>query len=256
MGKTKEVPAIEQGWEIKDRVYYLTTNEKPLVYTVAGRHSRKRPLMWFDERTGESRELRYATNQNSCFVDEQKGQVTLGRIVFRNGSLSVPKSRQNLQKLLSLYHPLKGMYFEEYDAVSEASDDTEYLNLEVDALVAARELSVDEAEAVLRVEYGSKVSQMSSKEIKRDILLFARRNPGLFLNLMQDDNVHLRNFGVKAVDAGIIKLASDNRSFVWASNGRKLMTVPFEEHPYSALAAWFKTDEGLEVVKGIEKRLK
>ena len=62
MGKTKEVPAIEQGWEIKDRVYYLTTNEKPLVYTVAGRHSRKRPLMWFDERTGESRELRYATN--------------------------------------------------------------------------------------------------------------------------------------------------------------------------------------------------
>ena len=256
MGKTKEVPAIEQGWEIKDRVYYLTTNEKPLVYTVAGRHSRKRPLMWFDERTGESRELRYATNQNSCFVDEQKGQVTLGRIVFRNGSLSVPKSRQNLQKLLSLYHPLKGMYFDEYDAVSEASDDTEYLNLEVDALVAARELSVDEAEAVLRVEYGSKVSQMSSKEIKRDILLFARRNPGLFLNLMQDDNVHLRNFGVKAVDAGIIKLASDNRSFVWASNGRKLMTVPFEEHPYSALAAWFKTDEGLEVVKSIEKRLK
>ena len=256
MGKTKEIPAVEQGWEIKDRVYYLTTNEKPLVYTVAGRHSRKRPLMWFDERTGESRELRYATNQNSCFVDEQKGQVTLGRIVFRNGSLSVPKSRQNLQKLLSLYHPLKGMYFDEYDAVSEASDDTEYLNLEVDALVAARELSVDEAEAVLRVEYGSKVSQMSSKEIKRDILLFARRNPGLFLNLMQDDNVHLRNFGVKAVDAGIIKLASDNRSFVWASNGRKLMTVPFEEHPYSALAAWFKTDEGLEVVKSIEKRLK
>lgn len=256
MGKTKEVPAIEQGWEIKDRVYYLTTNEKPLVYTVASRHSRKRPLMWFDESTGESRELRYATNQNSCFVDEQKGQVTLGRIVFRNGSLSVPKSRQNLQKLLSLYHPLRGMYFEEYDAVSKASDDTEYLNLEVDALVAARELSVDEAEAVLRVEYGSKVSEMSSKEIKRDILLFARRNPGLFLNLMQDDNVHLRNFGVKAVDAGIIKLASDNRSFVWASNGRKLMTVPFEEHPYSALAAWFKTDEGLEVVKSIEKRLK
>ena len=248
--------SVEKGWEVKDRIYYLTTQEKPLVYTVAGRHSRKRPLMFFDEATGEQRELRYATNQNSCFVDEQKGQVTLGRIVFRNGSLSVPKSQQNLQKLLSLYHPLKGMYFEEYDAVEEAGLDNEYLNLEVDALVAARELSVDEAEAVLRVEYGSKVSDMSSKEIKRDILLFARKNPGLFLNLMQDDNVHLRNFGVKAVEAGIIKLASDNRSFVWASNGRKLMTVPFEEHPYSALAAWFKTDEGMEIYSNIEKQLK
>ena len=34
------------------------------------------------------------------------------------------------------------------------------------------------------------------------------------------------------------------------------MTVPFDEHPYSALAAWFQTDEGLEVFNNIEKRLK
>ena len=86
--------------------------------------------------------------------------------------------------------------------------------------------------------------------------MFARRNPGLFLQLMSDDNVHLRNFGIKAVDSGLIRLSPDNRTFTWASNGRKLMNVPFEEHPYSALAAWFKTDEGLEVVKSIEKRLK
>ena len=34
------------------------------------------------------------------------------------------------------------------------------------------------------------------------------------------------------------------------------MTVPFNEHPYSALAAWFKTDEGLDVLRYIEKALK
>ena len=34
------------------------------------------------------------------------------------------------------------------------------------------------------------------------------------------------------------------------------MTVPFEEDPHSALAAWFKTDEGLEVLKAIEKKIK
>jgi hypothetical protein len=32
------------------------------------------------------------------------------------------------------------------------------------------------------------------------------------------------------------------------------MTVPFDEHPYSAMAAFFKTDEGLEVFKSIEKK--
>ena len=34
------------------------------------------------------------------------------------------------------------------------------------------------------------------------------------------------------------------------------MNVPFDEHPYSALAAWFKTDEGLEAIHNLEKRLK
>ena len=96
---------------------------------------------------------------------------------------------------------------------------------------------------------------MSSKELKRDGLLFAKKNPKLFISLANDENVVLRNFGIKATELGIIKLASDQRTFRWGSNDRKLMTVPFDENAYSALASWFKTDEGLEVYKSIEKRL-
>jgi hypothetical protein len=33
------------------------------------------------------------------------------------------------------------------------------------------------------------------------------------------------------------------------------MTIPFDENAYSALASWFKTDEGMEVYRSIEKRL-
>ena len=245
-----------ENWEIKDRTYILSGIKQPLVFTIPGRHSRKRPLLWWDEEQQIQRELRYATNQNSPFVDEQKGQITLGRIVFRNGSLFVPGRMQNLQKLLSLYHPLKDKMYYEHDIQVIATDQLDVINLEVDALIAAKQLSVDEAEAILRVEYGNAVSQMTSKEIQRDILLFAKQRSALFLNLMQDDDVHLRNFAIKAVEANIIKLAGDNRSFQWASNGRKLFEVPFEEHPYSAISAWFKTDDGLEVVKAIEKRLK
>ena len=53
----------------------------------------------------------------------------------------------------------------------------------------------------------------------------------------------------------IIKLSPDQRTFTWGTTGRKLMNVPFDEHPYSALAAWFKTDEGLEAYGNLEKRL-
>jgi len=62
--------------------------------------------------------------------------------------------------------------------------------------------------------------------------------------------------GIRAVEAGIIKLSSDNRTFMWGATNKKLVTVPYEENPYSALAAYFKTDEGLEIYNAIEKRLK
>jgi hypothetical protein len=77
----------------------------------------------------------------------------------------------------------------------------------------------------------------------------------VFLELLNDDNVVLRNFGIKAVELGIIKLSNDQRYFMWGSNDRKIMTVPFDEHPYTALAHWFKTDEGMEIYSNIEKRL-
>ena len=117
-------------------------------------------------------------------------------------------------------------------------------------------MDVDKAEAILRVEKGSSVNTLSSKELKRDLLIFAKQQPKLFLNLCEDENVELRNFAIKAVEANIISLADDNRVFKWTSNSRKLMTVPFEENPYSAIAAWLKTDEGIEVYKSIQKKLK
>jgi hypothetical protein len=121
-------------------------------------------------------------------------------------------------------------------------------------MTAAMAMDVDQAEAVLRVELGSKVSKMTSKEIKRDLLLYARNNPELFLDLANDENIQLRNFAIKACEANIIKLSQDQRDFKWASNGKKLMTVPFDENPYSAMAAFFKTDEGIEIYQSIEKK--
>jgi len=245
-----------EGWEIKDRNYYLTGNASPLTFTIPSRHTKKHPLLWFDEELGAQRELRYATNQSSVFVDEQKGEATMGHITFKDGVLSVPKQQQNLQKMLSLYHPLKGHRYKELLPQKIATDELLYLEYEIAALNAAKDMDVDQAEAILRVEIGSQVTKLSSKEIKRDLLLFAKQNPQLFVELANDENVMLRNFGIRATEAHIISLSQDQRVFTWASNGKKLMTVPFDENPYSAFAAFLKTDEGVPVFKSIEKKLK
>ena len=129
---------VDASWEIKDRQYFLLGNREPITFTLSSRHTQRYPLLWFDPETNEQRALRYATNQASPFVDEQKGEVTLGHIIFENGALTVSKQKQNLQKLLSLYHPKLSSVYAEYQAEVEAEDDMESINLEIDALLAAR----------------------------------------------------------------------------------------------------------------------
>jgi len=254
MSKTKETK-VQSTWAIKDRTYFLTGDRQPLTYTIKSRHTEKYPLLWFDPITNEQRALRYATNQNSPFIDEQKGEVTLQHVMFKDGTLFVPKEKQALQKMLSLYHPdLNGRYAE-LKLQAMAQDQLVDLQLELMALNAAKDMGVEQSEAILRVEVGSGVSELSSKELKRDLMLLAKRNPQLFIELAKDDNVMLRNFGINAVEAGIISLSQDQRTFTYGSNKRKLFTIPFDENPYSALAAWFKTDEGVEVYKTIEKKI-
>jgi len=248
--KPKKVEPKKPKWEIKDRIYNLKSKSKPLSYMLKSSN-----VYWFDEEKGYERELKYCENQRTPFVDEMKGDQRLSHVIFRNGTLFVEKEKTVLQKLLSLYHPHRNNIYAEYKPIEEAANQLDMLELQADAIVAARDLDIDMMEAIMRVEIGSEVSKMSSKELKRDLLIYARNNPGLFLELLQDENVELRNFGIKATEQGILNLSSDQRVFSWGSNDRKLMNIPFDEHPYSALASWFKTDEGMQIYANIEKQL-
>ena len=251
-----EIPKVRERikpsneWEIKDRMYYLKGDKKPL-----SRSIKASDIYWFDEEKGYEREMKYCQNQTTPFVDEMKGEQRLEHIVFRSGALFVPKEQTTLQKLLSLYHPHRNKIYEEFIPSALAAEEIDEVEIQVDALMAARNVDIEMAEAIMRVEVGSKVSNLSSKELRRDLLVFASNNPKLFLELPDDENVMLRNFGIRAVENGILRLTSDQRNFLWGSNGRKVMTIPFDEHPYTALAHWFKTDEGMEIFSNIEKRL-
>ena len=243
-------PKPKNEWEIKDRLYVLRDGKRPLSRSIKSAN-----IYYFDEEKGYERELKYCQNQKTSFVDEMKGDQRLEHIIFRAGNLFVEKEKVTLQKLLSLYHPHRDNIYEEYKPAALAADEIDVLEMQVDALTAARNIDIDMAEAIMRVEKGSEVSKLSSKELRRDLLVFARNNPKLFLELADDENVMLRNFGIRAVEAGILRLSSDQRYFMWGNNGRKLMTIPFDEHPYTALAHWFKTDECMEIYTNIEKRL-
>ena len=239
-----------KNWEIKDRTYVLKNGMSPLTYKIKSSN-----IIWFDEKAGVNKEIRYATNQRSLFVEEQDGFAKMEHIIFSDGSLFVPRNKPLLQQLLSVYHPGKDIKFEEVDYTKEAIDDIDMIELELSALKLVQELDIEHLEAILRTEVGSEITSMSSKEIKRDCYLFARNEPKLFIEVANDEDIKLRNLANRCVEAGIVKLTDDNTVFKWSANSKKIMTVPFDEHPYAAFARFLKTDEGVDVMKAIEKKL-
>ena len=159
---------------------------------------------------------------------------------------------RNIKKIIRLTKKLG------YPLNIEIKSDTEELSdekkLELEALNMVHEIDIEHLEAIMRTEMGSGVSKLSSKELKRDAYKFAKSNPTLFLELVEDEDIKLRNLANRAVEVGLLQLTDDNTVFKFP-NGKKVLTVPFEQHPYGALAQYFKTDEGVDLMKSITKKL-
>ena len=237
-----------------DRVYKLTRDAAPLSYTLPTRNSRRFPLMYFDEVSNTNRALRYARNQKSPYEDEQDGNAILDPIIFIDGMLSVPRTNPVLQEFLSL-HPLNGKRFVEVDNERDAAEAVENLNLEVDALIEARNLELEMVENVSRVLFGSDTSKISTAELKRDILVFAKREPKDFLNILNDPMLKLQSKVHRFFDSSLITFRK-NKKEVWyntSSNKTRMLVVPYGEDPYYLEASFLSSDEGIESLKLLEK---
>jgi len=237
-----------------DRVYKLTRDAAPLSYTLPTRNSRRFPLMYFDDVSNTNRALRYARNQKSPYEDEQDGNAILDPIIFIDGMLSVPRTNPVLQEFLSL-HPLNGKRFVEVDNERDAAEAVENLNLEVDALIEARNLELEMVENVSRVLFGSDTSKISTAELKRDILVFAKREPKDFLNILNDPMLKLQSKVHRFFDSSLITFRK-NKKEVWyntSSNKTRMLVVPYGEDPYYLVASFLSSDEGIESLKLLEK---
>lgn len=238
-----------------DKVYRLKIGN-PLSYTLASRNHPRFPLMWFDEKNNINRALRYATNQKSPFEDEQDGNAIIEPIIFEDGLLRVPKNNPVLQQFL-FYHPLNGTIFTEVDKEKDAAEEVDDLNLEIEALVEARQLSLDQIETLTRVMFGKDPSTVSTAELKRDILVFAKRDPREFLNILNDPELKFQAKVRLFFENKLLILRNGDKE-VWfntATNKKKMLSVPFGEDPYEMVAHFLQSDEGIDSLKMLEATL-
>jgi hypothetical protein len=222
---------------------------------LASRHTRRSPLLHFDGKT--NRPLRYSSNQKSPFEDEQDGNAILEPVIFEDGFLRVPATNPVLQEFLSL-HPGNGRLFEEVDLEKDAQSDVEIINLEVDAMVAARDLDLSTMEKVARISLGRNAESMTSAELKRDIMIFAKTNPKGFLETINDPILELQDKVAKMFDQKLLSLRNKNRDvyFNLEGNKKKMLTVPYGEDSQSAVISYLITEEGEEVLKILGNKLK
>ena len=233
-----------------DKTYKLTRETAPLSLILASRHTQRFPLLHFDEETGTNKALRYARNQNSPFQEDQDNNAILEPIVFENGFLSVPKNNQVLQKFLH-FHPGNGRVYEEVNKAKEAAEVVEILNTEVDALIEARQLTLDQIENVSRVLFQRDVTTVSTDELKRDILVFAKNQPKDFLLLLKDPMLKMNATIQSFFDKSLLTMRNSDKE-VWyntPSNKKKMLNVPYGEEPSHMVASFFQSDEGIESLK-------
>jgi hypothetical protein len=222
---------------------------------LTARNTFRKPLLYFDDTTNQNRALRYAVNQKSPFEDEQDGNAILQPIIFEDGLLTVPKNNQVLQMFLSL-HPDNNILFEEIDTKKDASAQIDWMNIQLDAQIAARTLDLQTKEAIGRILLGTRVDKLSSEELNRDILIHARNNPQEFLDMLNDPDLRLHNIAAKALQDGLFTLRNNNRDifFNLPDNKKKLMGIPFGEDPITLLRSYLQSDEGIDLYKMLEKK--
>lgn len=229
-------------------------DKAPLSYTLPSRNTKRFSLLHFDGTT--NRALRYSRNQKSVFEDEQDDKAIVEPIVFEDGVLVVPANNPILGKFMDL-HPLNGEVFQEVNHEKAAARDIEELNIELDAQIAARGLSFDTMMSVGRLIYGEVIDGMTTQEIKRDILLYARDYPQQFLDLINDPDLEDSAMASRAISDGLFTLRNNNRE-IWFNlpgNKRKLMNIQPGDDPVSLLTIYFESEEGAPIAEIVKSKL-
>tara|TARA_R110002012_G_scaffold9575_2_gene43905 strand:- start:1758 stop:2507 length:750 start_codon:yes stop_codon:yes gene_type:complete len=239
-----------------DRSYKLKKEAAPLSYMLPTSHNKRISLLHFDDKTKSNRALRYSSNQKSVFIDEQDGNIILEPIVFEDGFLSVPSTNPVLQEFLYL-HPHRDIVFEEVDDEKDAQEEVDFLNIAVEALTLAKNLTISQLEMVSRVLFGTDPAKLSTAELKRDVLVFARREPLLFINTLGDPQLN-HTAKVKVFFEKNLLAFRNNQKDVYfntKSNKKRMLVVPFGEDPYYVVSSYLQSEEGIESLKMLETNL-
>lgn len=218
----------------------------------------------YDPATKTNRTIRYAPGESSIYKDEQSPLANITDILFINGSLTVEytnpllldylqKSNFNAENPFRLRE--KEAIFVEYNPEKAVAAEVDNELLTAQAITLITTLEWDQLKGYARV-LGIDVNR-SVKEVKHDLILFAKRYPKQFIEGIDDPLVGRQQVVMEALDNGIVKLSA--RTIFWNEKGKAapIITAPIGmSDPIRYFTEWTMGDkEGEKVYLEIQKRV-
>jgi hypothetical protein len=241
---------------IKDRIFKLRGGKAPLSVIIQSRSTKKTPLLYFDEEKGINRSIRYAKNQKSPFEDEQDDKVLLEPIIMEDGFIKVPRTNVVLQKFLFL-HPDYDKKFKEVDPEADAKKEIDRMDIQADAIIAAKQLSVSQMEVLARGLLNVDPSKIPTDVLKRDLRVYANRDPEGFLNALNDPDIEVAAKVNLFFQQKLIAFRNGEKDvfFNMKANKSKLLSVPYGEDAIKVVGEFLTSNKGLEVFEMLDKAL-
>lgn len=247
---TQKFKKTVQSDDAQPSVYhYKLTKKNGLVYFL-----QSSGLNVYDKESGYRREIRYAENERSVFAEEQGDFAVRKPIKFRDGELYVPQDMPSLRNFLDI-HPDNvangGHIFYRVDRTEEAKNEVEETFKAADAVIMVREKSLDELMPVI-LHYGIDTNRKAF-EIKRDLLIEAKRNPNDFMKRFDSPLVKLKAIVQNATDFNIIDLKEEG--IYWFDSQQLILTNPVGKDPRETMAVFLTTERGLPVLENLQEQL-
>jgi hypothetical protein len=248
----------KQTKEVKDRTYLLSNGRSPLTYSIANKHTPRRPLLYIDEEKQQQRALRYSRNQKSQFVDEQDEFAIIEPIVFQDGKLNVPKNNFQLQEFLAIHPDNKtngGNVFYEFDPEKQAADLIANLDAQYEAETAIRTMDFDKLKSLAHLFLDANIDKMSSSEIKHNMLIIARDYPTDILDALDNPDTEVDIVARRAMDEGYVFIkGGKDIHYNIVDNKKKILTIKHGQAPQDALAQWLISDAGIDFYEQLRNK--
>jgi hypothetical protein len=244
------------------RIFILKYGRKPLSEVLSSKDSARSPLRaLIEDEQGNTRAepIRYSRAHESPFMKDQKDGIDpiLDPIVFNDGVLICDvRNDSTLIKFLEV-HPKNGVTFEELDHEKDAIAELEVLEQEAMAMNHARTADIEVIEKIVRVMSGKDVSGLTSKEIRRDAMVYAKNSPEEFLSVIDDPDVSRKNIVALAFEMKLLTLRNNDTEVYYnlKDNKSRMLNIPHGEDPKEFIEEYFLTSDGIDAYNLLESRI-